>query len=113
MNQLWERWEMLAVLGFYAAQKRPNEYSRAEISIIQEKLQRRTVASIQLRIANFAARDPKVAKTGQKGMVGGGEFVDQIWHEFSDDNGFLDTRKLLVGLSNEILISRNEKNKVR
>jgi hypothetical protein len=56
---------------------------------------KRTIDSIQMRLANYVARDPEMKKAGVKGMFGGGEHVDDIWNQFANDEGSLDLQKLV------------------
>lgn len=55
----------------------------------------RSLGSISLRFANFNSVDPTFTTKGLKGMSGGGATVKAIWHEFSNNEGWLDQSKLL------------------
>lgn len=89
----WDDVEMLRVLAFYASQTaKPN---KEEFQLLCAKLPNRSLASISLRLGNYAARDPKQKQAGKVGLHGGGKKVDLIWNMYTDKNGFLDSTKLL------------------
>lgn len=93
----WDDVEMLRVLAFYASQTgKPN---KKEFQQLCSKLSNRSAASIDFRLANYAARDPKQKQAGKVGLHGGGKKVDTIWAMYTDKDGFLDSTKLLRACS--------------
>ena len=96
----WTREEFIYCLAFYASlgekQRRvPPKRLVAHISLATG----RSEGSIKLRFANFNSVDPTFTSRGLVGMSGGGSTVVSIWHEFSDNEGELDSSKLLKYLA--------------
>ena len=93
----WEYEEMLRVLCLYASldkaekSRTPNEV----LSEVQKRMPHRTIASIQMRLSNYVARDPEMKAAGIKGMFGGGGHVDEIWEKFATEDGSLDIQLLI------------------
>jgi hypothetical protein len=93
----WDYEEMLRVLCLYASLDRtektrtPNDV----LSEVQKRMPHRTLASIQMRLSNFVARDPEMKALGIKGMFGGGDHVDVIWEKFSGEDGSLNLQSLI------------------
>ena len=100
----WEYEEMLRVLCLYASldtadkSKAPKEVLKE----VQSRMPARTIASIQMRISNYIARDPEMKAIGIKGMFGGGDHVDEIWDKFAAEDGSLNL-KLLVQEAAKVL----------
>ena len=93
----WDYEEMLRVLCLYASLPW-DEKSKPPIEVlekVQKRMPKRTLDSIQMRLANYVARDPEMKKAGIKGMFGGGDHVDTIWGEFSNEEGSLNLQKLV------------------
>ena len=101
VKELWTRKEMLIVLAYYSTLGYPKVVDRLAAQECSLFLRSRSVASVSLRLANYVARDPQMARAGFKGMYGGGEKVDQIWDECSDRDGILDWRKVMMALLEE------------
>jgi hypothetical protein len=97
----WTRKEMVISLAYYATLSYPKVIDRLAGQECSLYLPGRSSSSVALRLANYVARDPQMAKLGFKGMYGGGQKVDQIWDEFSDRNGLLDWKKLVMALLEE------------
>ncbi len=100
-NGPWTYEEMLKVLCIYAAL---DEGDKVRLpSTLMERLTHalpnRSAASIQMRLANYISRDRAMAEREIKGLFGGGDHVDQIWQEFTDDSGRLVLTKLLIELA--------------
>jgi hypothetical protein len=97
----WTRKEMLISLAFYSTLSYPKVVDRLAGQECSLYLPGRSSSSVALRLANYVARDPQMNKLGFKGMSGGGQKVDQIWGEFSDRNGLLDWKKVMMALVEE------------
>jgi hypothetical protein len=97
----WSSLEMLTTLAIYATLEPKNRTKLPKEVLAQAKvvLSRRSESSIQLRMANFIARDPEMASLGIKGMSGGGSHVDTLWVQNSDEDLKLDLKKLLFNLA--------------
>lgn len=94
----WNYEEMLRVLCLYASLDLDSrtKVPKDVLEAVQERMRRRTIDSIQMRIANYVARDPAMKALGVKGMFGGGGHVDAIWDRFADESGSLDLQKLAL-----------------
>ena len=92
----WNYEELLRVLCLYSSLdiEQRNKVPKELIEAVQKRMPKRTNDSIQMRIANYIARDPAMKKLGIKGMFGGGTHVDTIWDKFADESGSLDLQKL-------------------
>lgn len=97
----WSSIEMLTTLAIYASldPKSRTKIPKEVLAQAQVVLPRRTAGSIQLRIANYIARDPEMASLGFKGLSGGGSHVDSFWIQNSDEELKLDVKKLLFNLA--------------
>ena len=97
----WSSLEMLTALAIYATldPKSRTKVPKGVLAQAQIVLPRRTSGSIQLRIANYIARDPEMTSLGIKGMSGGGSHVDSFWIQNSDEELKLDLKKLLFNLA--------------
>jgi hypothetical protein len=92
---------MLKVLCIYAALDDGGKV-RLPSSLterIAHALPNRSAASVQMRLANYISRDKEMAQREIKGLFGGGDHVDQIWEEFTDDSGQLVLTKLMIELA--------------
>jgi hypothetical protein len=104
MKNFWSQSELIRVLCAYAAldeigRRRP---PREVIDALQQNMPIRSVKSIEMRFANFVARDNSQLSLGFKGLSGGGEHVDALWDRFITD-GLLDQKKLLMAAALEIV----------
>jgi hypothetical protein len=97
-RELWTRQEMLICLAYYSTMPHPKVVDRLAAKECSKYLPNRSVDSVSLRLANFVARDPEMSSLGFKGMVGGGDKVDQIWNECSSSEKILDWRKVMLAL---------------
>ena len=94
----------MRVLCAYAAlddigQRRPPQEI---IDALKKNMPGRSAKSIEMRFANFVARDHSQSSKGFKGLSGGGDHVDVIWGRFIKD-GLLDQKKLLLAAALEIV----------
>jgi hypothetical protein len=89
---------MLICLAYYSTLSYPKVVDSLAAQEGSLFLPHRSIASVSLRLANYVARDPQMARAGFKGMYGGGEKVDQIWDECSDRDGSLDWKKTMMAL---------------
>jgi hypothetical protein len=94
----WTYEELLRVLCLYASLDVENrsKVPKGLIVDVQMLMRRRTVDSIQMRLANYVARDPEMKARGIKGMFGGGTHVDDIWRQCSDETGHLNLQKVAL-----------------
>jgi hypothetical protein len=94
----WSYEELLRVLCLYASLdvEHRSKVPKGLIQDVQILMRQRTLASIQMRIANYVARDPEMRARGVKGMFGGGVHVDAIWRQCSDESGNLDLQKIAL-----------------
>jgi hypothetical protein len=76
----------------------PKIVDRLAAKECSQYLPNRSVDSVSLRLANFVARDPEMSRLGFKGMIGGGDKVDQVWNECSSSERRLDWRKVMIAL---------------
>jgi hypothetical protein len=97
-RELWTREELLMCLAYYSSSPSPKVFSREQIKELSGLLQRRSSDSVSLRLANFIARDSDMTKLGYLGMSGGGQKVDNIWSEFSDQQGHLDQGAITLAI---------------
>ena len=97
----WSSLEMLTTLAIYATLDPKTRAKLPKDVLVQARvvLPKRTVSSIQLRIANYIARDPEMVSLGIKGLSGGGSHVDSFWIQNSDEELKLDLKKLLFNLA--------------
>lgn len=93
----WTEAEMLRVLAYYASNS--PQANKREFELLCSKLPDRTSASVNLRVGNYTARDPKKINEGKIGLKGGGSKVDAFWSRFADDKGELDLIRILRACS--------------
>jgi hypothetical protein len=93
----WDYEEMLRVLCLYASLDTADKSKTPKdvLEEVQRRMPHRTIASIQMRISNYIARDPEMKAIGIKGMFGGGDHVDEIWEKFSTEDGSLSLQLLV------------------
>lgn len=96
-NGDWAFDEMLRTLAFYASLGKDEKLHLPKKSLegLVQKLPRRSIGSVKMRISNFIARDPAMKALGIAGLSGGGAHCDSIWATYSNESGELDLAKLL------------------
>jgi hypothetical protein len=98
----WDRCELLLVLAFYATRELEaiRQLKKADLGILIRRMPSRSPGSLQMRISNYMARDPRMALLGVAGLYGGGSHVDAVWEEFFIDGDF-DHKALLRAIVDE------------
>jgi hypothetical protein len=95
-NGDWAYDEMLRTLAFYGSlsTEEKQHLPKADLANLVQKLPRRSIGSVKMRISNFIARDPQMKTLGVAGLSGGGAHCDLIWETYSNEAGHLDISKL-------------------
>ena len=100
----WSEQEMLRVLCGYASLDSTEKF-KPPPGLVEEiglRMPNRTMASIEMRLSNFVARDVEMRRLGIKGLTAGGAHVDEIWLKFSNGDGSLNLQKLLAAAATQL-----------
>ena len=81
-SRMWTKDEFILVLDLYIRHGRQVIPKSHRDTLSLSDLIGRTVGSVQMRMANFEARDPD---NPNKGLVGGGGQTQDVWEEFAHD----------------------------
>jgi len=81
----WSRDEMLIAFKLYC-ELPPGKMNASNPDVKSiAKLIGRTPGAVSYRLGNYAYCDPEYTKSGRKGLGNGGDKVERIWNEFSNN----------------------------
>ena len=107
----WSRDEMMLVLNLYFKLPFGRMHRGAPEVVRLAKLIGRTPSAIALRLVNFAAYDPVLARRGISGMKNGGKACEEFWNEYANDREqvLFESERLLAQLEGTTIERKFEK----